>query len=105
MKITPVGNSILDFIFETEFGDFNMKLDYDRTTADNKFYAQARKFWRAATGNNPPNEGYRAVLLREIIPKPNDITLTKFDDNKIFITEVRFVHNDKLSSFRYDPAY
>jgi superfamily II DNA or RNA helicase len=105
MHIKPEGNSVLHFDFHTDFGPYSLRLDYDRTTADNRFYAQSRKFWERATGTKAPTEGYRAVLLRELVPKPIDITLTKYEDGKVFLTEVRFVRNDRLESFRYDPNY
>lgn len=105
MRVTPSGNSILSFDFQTDFGPYTLRLDYDRTTADNKFYAQARKFWRSATGNNPPGEAYRALLMREMVPKPLDITLTKYEDGRVFITEIRFVRQEQMASFRYDPDF
>ena len=105
MQIVPSGNSVLTFNFNTDYGPYTLRLDYDRSTADNKFYAQSRKMWKAATGNNPPSEGYRALLMREVLPKPLDITLTKFEDGRVFITEIRFLRNDQLASFRYDPSY
>lgn len=105
MQVTPEGESFLNFDFHTEFGVYSMRLDFDRTSADNQFFAQSRKFWRAATGLNPPAEAYRAILMRGMLPVPRDLTLTKFEDGKTFITEVRFLRAEKLESFRYDPAY
>ena len=105
MTITPSGNSLLTFKFDTDFGPYTLKLDYDRTTADNKFYAQSRKYFEKATGRKVPTEAYRVLLMRDLFPKPSDITLTKFEDGRIFLTEVRFIRDDKLESFRYDPSY
>lgn len=105
MQVVPSGNSVLTFNFNTDYGPYTLRLDFDRSTADNKFYAQSRKMWKAATGNNPPSEGYRALLMREVLPKPLDITLTKFEDGRVFITEIRFLRNEQLASFRYDPSY
>jgi superfamily II DNA or RNA helicase len=105
MQIEPVGNSVLNFAFETDFGAYRLQLDFDRTTADNKFFAQARKYYEAATGQRLPSEAYRVLLTRDTLPKPTDITLTKYEDGLIFITEIRFVRNEQLVSFRYDPDY
>lgn len=105
MIVLPEGNSVLQFAFETEFGPYKLRLDFDRTTADNKFYAFSRKFFETATGRKIPTEAYRVLLQRELIPKPIDITLTKYEDSRIFLTEIRFLRNEQLASFRYDPAY
>lgn len=105
MEIEPGGNSVLTFRYHTDYGPYSLRLDFDRTTADNKFYAQARKFYEKATGRKVPTEAYRVLLMRELFPKPLDITLTQYEDKSVFLTEVRFVLNDKLESFRYDPAY
>lgn len=105
MRVEPAGNSVLTFHYDTDYGPYALRLDYDRSTADNKFYAQARKYYEKATGRKVPTEPYRVLLMRELFPKPLDITLTKFEDGSIFMTEVRFVRDDKLESFRYDPNY
>lgn len=105
MTITPAGNSILNFDFATEFGPYSLRLDFDRANADNKFYAFARKYYEKATGNKVPTEPYRVLLMREIIPKPIDITLTKYEDGRVFLTEVRFLRDERLESFRYDPNF
>jgi hypothetical protein len=105
MSTQPQGNSLLNFTFATEFGEYGLRLDFDRTTADNKWFAQARKFWERATGRKVPGEAYRVLLQRELIPQPLDITLTRYQDGKVFLTEIRWVRDDKLESFRYDPAY
>lgn len=105
MHITTFGQSVLEFAFETEFGTYNLRLDFDRQSASNKFYAQARKFFERATGRRAPHEGYRVVLQKTLIPPPVDITLTKHEDDKVFITEVRFLRDGHLESFRYDPDF
>ena len=105
MHVTPIGSSVLEFGFVTDFGVTSLRLDFDRSTADNKFYAQARKFYERATGQKTPSEAYRVVLTRSLIPTPQDITLTKYEDGRIVLTEIRFVRNDTMESFRYDPAY
>lgn len=105
MRITPSANSVLSFDFETDAGTYTLRLDFDRTTADNKFYAQARKYFEAATGRKVPTEAYRVVLQRELLPPPIDITLTKFEDGRVFMTECRFLFEGTLRSFRYDPTY
>lgn len=105
MRVTPIGNSILKFDFVTEFGPYDLRLDFDRSSADNKFYAFSRKFYEKATGNKVPTEPYRVLLMRETIPKPLDITLTKFEDGRVFLTEIRFLRDEQLQSFRYDPNF
>jgi len=105
MDIEPTGNSIITFRYHTDYGPYTLRLDFDRTTADNKFYAFSRKYFEKATGRKVPTEAYRVLLMRELLPKPLDITLTQFEDKSVFLTEVRFVLNDKLESFRYDPNY
>lgn len=105
MEIEPIGNSVLTFKYHTDFGPYSLRLDYDRTTADNKFYAFSRKYFEKATGRKVPTEPYRVLLMRELLPKPLVITLTKFEDGNIFLTEIRFVVGDKMESFKYDPNY
>lgn len=105
MQVVPEGNSILKFEFATDFGPYRLRLDFDRTTADNKWYAFSRKFYEKATGRKVPTEAYRVLLQRELIPKPIDITLTKYEDGQVFLTELRFLRNEQLESFRYDPNY
>lgn len=105
MQIDPEGNGVLNFKFITDFGAHPLRLDFDRASADSRFYAQARKFYEKATGRKVPGEGYRVLLSRELIPKPVDITLTKWDDGQVFLTEVRFVREGKMEAFRYDPEY
>lgn len=105
MLLEPEGNGVLNFKFITDFGAHPLRLDFDRASADSKFYAMARKFYERATGRKAPGEGYRVLLSRELIPKPVDITLTKWDDGQVFLTEVRFVRDGKMEAFRYDPEY
>lgn len=105
MNIEPQGQSILTFKFHTDFGIYPLRLDYDRTTADNKYYAQARMYYEKATGRKVPQDAYRVLLMREMFPKPLDITLTKLESGEIYLTEVRFVRDEKLTSFRYDPKF
>lgn len=105
MQIDPEGNGVLNFKFITDFGAHPLRLDFDRASADTRFYAMARKFYERATGRKAPGEGYRVLLSRELIPKPVDITLTKWDDGQVFLTEVRFVREGKMEAFRYDPEY
>jgi hypothetical protein len=105
MAMAPEGNSVIRFVFDTDFGPYNLRLDFDRQTVDNKFYAFSRKFFEKATGRKIPTEAYRVLLQRDLIPKPIDITLTKFEDNNVYLTEVRFLRDNQLESFRYDPKY
>jgi superfamily II DNA or RNA helicase len=105
MTIDAQGNSILVFTFETDFGGYGLRLDFDRTTSENKFFAQARKYYESATGRKLPSEAYRVLLMRELFPAPVDITLTKYEDNAVFLTEIRFVRDEQLFSFRYDPKF
>lgn len=103
--ITAAGNSVLNFTFETDFGPYSLRLDFDRNAENNKFYAMSRKYFLAATGRQVPNDAYRVLLLKETIPAPIDITLTKYENDNVFLTEVRFIHDGQLKSFRYDPNY
>lgn len=105
MEIAPEGNGVLNFKFVTDFGKHPLRLDFDRASADPKFYAMARKMYEKATGRKAPGEGYRVLLSRELIPKPVDLTLTKWDDGQVFLTEVRWVRDGKMEAFRYDPEY
>jgi len=104
-RIEAAGNSVLKFNFETEFGDYSLRLDFDRTAENNKFYAFSRKLFEKATGRKVPTEPYRVLLQRESIPKPVDITLTQMEDGNVFITELRYVRDEQLHSFKYDPNY
>lgn len=105
MEIAPEGNGVLNFKFITDFGAHPLRLDFDRSSADPKFYAMARKMYERATGRKAPGEGYRVLLSRELIPKPVDITLTKWDDGQVFLTCVRWVRDGKMETFNYDPDY
>lgn len=105
MEMTPEGNSVINFAFDTEFGPYRLRLDFDRTSADNRFYAFGRKFYEKATGRKIPSEAYRVLLQRELIPQPIDITLTKMEDGQVFLTEIRFLRDNQLEFFRYDPKF
>ncbi|QMV32372.1 hypothetical protein T2_00055 [Ralstonia phage Elie] len=106
MQTTPEGGGVIRFDFLTaEQSNFSLRLDFDRSTADPKFYAFARKYWEKSTGMKVPTEGYRAVLLRQAVQKPLDIELTRFENGQVFLTELRFVHGDKMETFRYDPSF
>lgn len=104
-RVEATGNSVLKFDFATDFGDYSLRLDFDRTAENNKFYAMSRKFFEKATGRKVPTEAYRVLLQRESIPKPIDITLTRMEDGAVYITELRFVRDEQLHSFRYDPNH
>ena len=104
MTVMPEGNSVLAFEYQTEFGPYKLRLDFDRH-GDNKYFAQARKYFETATGRKVPGEAYRVLLQRELIPAPLDITLTKFEDGRVYLTEVRFLREGSLAAFRYDPKY
>lgn len=106
-EVRPVGNSVLEFDYHTEgAGTRSLRLDFDRTTADNRFFAQARKYWETATGRQLPTEPHRVLLQREAIPHPTELTLTKAADGLIWLTELRFVRDDgQMGAFRYDPKY
>lgn len=104
MTVTPEGNSVLAFEYQTEFGPYKLRLDFDRH-GDNKYFAQARKYFETATGRKVPGEAYRVLLQRELIPQPLDITLTRYEDGRVYLTEVRFLREGSLAAFRYDPKY
>lgn len=104
MTVMPEGNSVLAFEYQTEFGPYKLRLDFDRH-GDNKFFAQARKYFETATGRKVPGEAYRVLLQRELIPAPLDITLTRYEDGRVYLTEVRFLREGSLAAFRYDPKY
>lgn len=99
------GGSVLEFKYHTEFGPYSLRLDFDRTTAENRFFAQARKYFEVSTGRKLPNEPHRVLLQRDAIPHPTEITLTKCSDGLVFITEFRFLRDGQLETFRYDPLY
>jgi hypothetical protein len=104
MTVTPEGNSVLAFEYQTEFGPYKLRLDFDRH-GDNKFFAQSREYFETATGRKVPGEAYRVLLQRELIPAPLDITLTRYEDGRVYLTEVRFVREGNLTAFRYDPRF
>lgn len=99
------GDSVLNFTFHTSVGQHGLRLDFDRRTADNRFFAQARKFWEVSTGRKLPGEPHRVLLQREIIPHPTEITFTKFEDGMVYLTECRFIRDGQMETFRYDPKY
>jgi superfamily II DNA or RNA helicase len=105
MTITPAGNSTLRFKFVTDIGEYGLALDFDRSAENSKFYAFSRKLFEKATGRKVPNEAYRVLLMRELFPKPSDITLTKHQDNQIYLTQIRYVRDDQMHTFNYDPHY
>lgn len=105
MQLTPNGNSQLRIDYLTELGPCKLRLDFDRGAQDGAYYAYTRKFFELATGRKLPGEPHRALLMRDLIEKPVDITLTKYQDNSVFVTEIRFLRDGQLRSFRYDPAY
>lgn len=101
----PEGDSVLNFEFHTDFGPYGLRLDFDRRTADNRFFAQARKFFEVSTGRKLPNEPHRVLLQRDAIPHPTELTLTKFEDGMKYLTELRFIRDGQMETFRYDPKY
>lgn len=104
--VRAVGESVLEFDFHTEgAGTRSLRLDFDRTTADNRFFAQSRKFFEVATGRKLPNEPHRVLLQRAAIPQPSELTLTKTEDGIIWLTELRFIRDGQMETFRYDPKY
>lgn len=103
--VKAIGDSVLTFSYHTDVGVYNLRLDFDRKTADNRFFAQARKYWEVSTGRKLPNEPHRVLLQREAIPQPTELTLTKSEDGIIWLTELRFIREGQMETFRYDPAY
>lgn len=104
-RVERAGNSVLKFTYTTEYGDYALRLDFDRSGESSKYYAMSRKFFEKATGRKVPSEAYRVLLQSDAIPQPVDITLTKFEDGQIFLTEIRWIRNEQLESFRYAPNY
>ncbi len=105
MVLTPGGNSQLRIDYATELGPCKLRLDFDRSAQDGAYYAYTRKFFELATGRKLPGEPHRALLMRDLIDKPVDITLTKYQDSAVFITSIRFLRDGQLREFRYDPGY
>ncbi|WHB31211.1 DNA helicase [Xanthomonas phage NEB7] len=101
----PEGESILTFHYETAVGTYQLRLDFDRRTADNRFFAQARKYFEVSTGRDLPKEPHRVLLQRDLIPQPTEITFTKFEDGLVWLTHVRFVRDGQMATFQYDPKY
>lgn len=106
-EVRAHGDSVLEFDYHTDgAGIRTLRLDFDRRTADNRFFAQARKYFEVSTGRQLPNEPHRVLLQRDAIPHPNELTLTKTEDGMVWLTALRFIteHGD-MKEFRYDPKY
>jgi superfamily II DNA or RNA helicase len=100
------GDSVLIYDFHTDGGGTRtLRLDFDRKTAENRFFAQARKYFEVATGRTLPNEPHRVLLQRDAIPHPVELTLTKAADGIIWLTQLQFIRDGQLETFRYDPKY
>lgn len=104
-EVRPEGDSVLNFTFHHQYGTTDLRLDYNRKTADNRFFAQARKHFEVSTGRKLPNEPHRVLLQRDAIPHPSELTLTKFEDGMVYLTELRFIRDGQMETFRYDPSY
>lgn len=104
-EVRPEGDSVLNFKFQTAHGDYTLRLDFNRKTADNRFFAQARKYFEVSTGRKLPSEPHRVLLQRDAIPHPTELTLTKFEDGMKYLTELRFIRGGQMETFRYDPTY
>lgn len=104
-EVRPEGDSVLNFTFHHQYGTTDLRLDYNRKTADNRFFAQARKYFEVSTGRKLPNEPHRVLLQRDAIPHPSELTLTKFEDGLVYLTELRFIRDGQMETFRYDPSY
>lgn len=99
------GDSVLVFDYHTDAGTYTLRLDFDRKTAENRFFAQARKYFEVATGRKLPNEPHRVLLQRDAIPHPVELTLTKAEDGIVWLTQLQFIRDGQLETFRYDPKY
>ena len=99
------GDSVLVFDYHTDAGTYTLRLDFDRKTAENRFFAQARKYFEVATGRKLPNEPHRVLLQRDAIPHPVELTLTKAADGIVWLTQLQFIRDGQLETFRYDPKY
>lgn len=104
-EVRAEGGSVLEFTYHTEFGPYRLRLDFDRKTAENRFFAQARKYFEVATGRKLPNEPHRVLLQRDAIPQPVELTITKAEDGIVWLTELRFIRDGQMETFRYDPKY
>lgn len=104
-EVRAHGESVLVFEYHTEVGPYTLRLDFDRKTAENRFFAQARKYFEVATGRKLPNEPHRVLLQRDAIPHPVELTLTKAEDGIVWLTQLQFIRDGQLETFRYDPKY
>lgn len=104
-EVRAHGDSVLVFEYHTEVGPYTLRLDFDRKTAENRFFAQSRKYFEVATGRKLPNEPHRVLLQRDAIPHPFELTLTKAEDGIVWLTQLQFIRDGQLETFRYDPAY
>lgn len=103
--VKPVGDSILNFTYHTEAGPYSLRLDFDRRTADNRFFAQARRYFEISTGRKLPNEPHRVLLQRDAIPHPTELTLTKMEDGIVWLTALTFIVEGEMRTFKYSPSY
>lgn len=103
--VRPEGDSVLTFDYHTDYGPYSLRLDFNRKTADNRFFAQARKFFEVSTGRKLPNEAHRVLLQRDIIPHPSELTLTRLEEGLVYLSELRFVVDGDMRTFRYDPKF
>lgn len=104
-EVRAHGDSVLVFEYHTEVGPYTLRLDFDRKTAENRFFAQSRKYFEVATGRKLPNEPHRVLLQRDAIPHPVELTLTKAEDGIVWLTQLQFIRDGQLETFRYDPKY
>ncbi|MFB0007679.1 DEAD/DEAH box helicase family protein [Xanthomonas euvesicatoria] len=104
-EVRAHGDSVLVFEYHTDAGPYTLRLDFDRKTAENRFFAQARKYFEVATGRKLPNEPHRVLLQRDAIPHPVELTLTKAADGIVWLTQLQFIRDGQMQAFRYDPAY
>jgi superfamily II DNA or RNA helicase len=105
MHLEPADVSTLQMFLNTDQGVKTLRMQFDRDRTDPGLYAFMRKLFKASTGRDLPGEPHRALLMRGLITKPIDITLTKYKDSAIYITEIRFLRDGQMSTFRYDPNY
>lgn len=104
-EVRPAGDSVLHFTYHTEIGPYSLRLDFDRRTADNRYFAQARKYFEVSTGRKMPNEPHRVLLQRDAIPHPSELTLTKMEDGIVWLTALTFIVDGDMRTFKYSPSY